>query len=115
LIRRGFEQKQERQMAKTPKSAPADQAEKQAEQAYPRTLTATNNTPIPIYLSEAGVCLAANYHKPANAAVVTYQSADHFNREMANIEAIASVHGFSDPLIFSDPAEPESSGEEATN
>jgi hypothetical protein len=33
---------------------------------------------------------------------------------MANIEAIASVHGFSDPLIFSDP-EPESSGEDATN
>jgi len=70
---------------------------------YPRTIHVQNNTPIPIYLSEAGKQLAANYSKAENHAVVTYQTADHFAREMANIDAIASVHGFTEPLVFSEP------------
>ena len=80
-------------MAKTPqKSAPAADTHQPevaagdnapaAERTYPWTGKAVNNTPIPLYLSEAGVHLAANYHAPANAAEVTYQSADHFAREM---------------------------------
>lgn len=72
------------------------------ERAYPWTGNATNNTPISLYLSEAKVHLAPNYSAPANAAVVTYQSADHFAREMANVDAIGSVHGFENPLILSE-------------
>ncbi len=100
-------------MAKNPtKSAPAADTNQPkaaggehapaAERAYPWTGKAVNNTPIAIYLSEAGVHLAANYHAPANEAEVTYQSADHFAREMANVDAIASVHGFENPLILSE-------------
>lgn len=100
-------------MAKnSPKSAPADDTNQSeatgadnasaAERTYPWTGKAVNNTPIPIYLSEAGVHLAANYHAPANEAEVTYQSADHFAREMANVDAIASVHGFDNALILSE-------------
>jgi hypothetical protein len=73
-----------------------------AERDYPWTGKAVNNTPIPIYLSEAGVTLSANFYTPANEAEVTYQSADHFAREMANVDAIASVHGFENALILSD-------------
>lgn len=98
-------------MAKnSPKSNPSDDTnppvaaggDNATERTYPWTGKATNNTPIPLYLSEAGVHLAANYHAPANAAEVTYQSADHFAREMANVDAIASVHGFENALILSD-------------
>lgn len=94
-------------MAKNPKNPDSSdtkspEAETPKERKYPWTGKAVNNTPIPLYLSEAGVHLAANYHAPANAAEVTYQSADHFAREMANVDAIASVHGFDNPLILSD-------------
>lgn len=89
--------------ADTPQAPAANTAKGQTtERTYPWTGRAVNNTPIPIYLSEAGVSLAANYHAPANEAEVTYQSADHFAREMANVHAIESVHGFDEALILSD-------------
>jgi hypothetical protein len=89
--------------AKNPQAATAQAATADAATTYPRTVKVLNNTPIPIYLSEVGRHLAANYEAPNNAAVVTYQTADQFAREMANIEAIASVHGFEEPLVFSEP------------
>ena len=95
-------------MAKTPhKSNPSDNPNHNPEvgenaRTYPWTGKAVNNTPISLYLTEAGVHLAANYHAPANEAEVTYQSADHLAREMANVHAIESVHGFDDALILSD-------------
>lgn len=69
---------------------------------YPRRVAVTNNTPIPLYLSEARVSLAANFHAPRNTADVVYQTPDAFAREQANVAAIAGVHGFSDPLLVKD-------------
>ena len=69
---------------------------------YPRRVQVTNNTPIPMYLSEARVSLAANFHAPSNTAVVVDQTPDAFAREQANVAAIARVHGFTDPLLVED-------------
>lgn len=70
--------------------------------AYPRTVRVTNNTPIPLYLTEARAHLAANFHAPRNTATVVYQAPDAFAREQANVAAIARAHGFTDPLLVED-------------
>lgn len=68
-------------------------------EAWPRTFKVTNNTPIPVYLSEAGVNLPPNYMAPANTATVVFQSNDALTREKSNADATGKAHGFTDVLI----------------
>lgn len=65
---------------------------------FPLTLVATNNSPIPVFLNEVGVMLPANFFAPLNTANVTFATADHLAREIANIEAIAVAHSFDNVL-----------------
>lgn len=76
---------------------------------FPLTLVATNDSPIQIYLNEAGVTLAPNFEAPLNTAVVTFLTADHLAREISNIEAIATAHSFDDVLQLSEVDEAKSS------
>lgn len=67
---------------------------------WPRQFKVTNNTPVPMHLSEAGVFLTANYQAPGNTAVVTYTSQDALTRELANAQAIGKAHNFSDEVLL---------------
>jgi hypothetical protein len=70
------------------------------EAAWPRRFEVTNNTPIDLHLTEAGVTLPANYLAPQNTAIVTFASEDALTREKTNAEAIGQIHGFVDVLII---------------
>lgn len=72
--------------------------------AWPRQFKVTNNTPIPLHLSEVGVMLPANFNAPLNAATVSFVSEDALTREKTNADAIGRAHGFSDVLIIEEAA-----------
>lgn len=87
----------------------AEQAEGEAVdfsiKEFPLTLVATNNSPIPVFLNEAGVMLPANFLAPLNTVTVTFATADHLAREIANIEAIAVAHSFENVLQLAEVEE----------